>query len=383
MKKTPSSVTARAILSTLLVILAAGLSVLAITGTSLSLHGKTTANSASRNITPDGPTTNLSNGITFEHANLTDPFRLVGEPDIYIDHAGGVYVSGPWGTPTQTSWFWKSDDNGTNWHTIILPQKSNIQNGGGDTDLTIANNNDVFASDLQSTACLSEFRSFDAGKTFLTGEGCFPGDDRQWLGVYDPNSSATGRRVYLCANNQTVVTVVFGCYVLVSTDNGVTYQPADPVNNPSGAVDVNNGSTCIGRPAVDPANGELFAPTGSGVFKSSDGSATWNLVGFSGAPGGVGNFSPIQIDTAGNLWQAWTGGGRTLLTYSTNRGATWHSPIQVSTGPSSPIGSNPSLRQVIFPWLTVGDPGRVAIVFYGTTMNDREILGDTDRALHR
>ena len=315
----------------------------------------------------DSPTTNFSNGITFEHANLTDPFRLVGEPDIYIDHAGGIYVSGPWGTPTQTSWFWKSDDKGTNWHTIILPQKSNTQNGGGDTDLTIANNNDVFASDLQSTACLSEFRSFDAGKTFLTGEGCFPGDDRQWLGVYDPNGSATGRRVYLCANNQTVVTVVFGCYVLVSTDNGVTYQPADPVNNPSGAVDINNGATCIGRPAVDPTNGELFAPTASGVFKSTDGSVTWNLVGFSGAPGGVGNFSPIQIDTAGNLWQAWTSSGRTLLTYSTNRGASWHSPIQVSTGPGSPIGTSPGLRQTIFPWLTVGDPGRVAIIFYGTT----------------
>src|SRR2546430_15946143 len=134
-----------------------------------------------------GPTTNLSNGITFEHANLVDPERLVGEPDIYFDHAGGIYVSGPWGTPTQTSWFWKSDDNGINWHTIgVVPQKSNGQNGGGDTDFAIANNNDVWATDLQSTACMSQFRSTDAGKTFLTGEGCFPLDDRQWLGVYDP-----------------------------------------------------------------------------------------------------------------------------------------------------------------------------------------------------
>ena len=41
-------------------------------------------------------------------------------------HVGGIYTSGPWGTPTQTSWFWKSDDNGINWHTIgIVPQKSN------------------------------------------------------------------------------------------------------------------------------------------------------------------------------------------------------------------------------------------------------------------
>lgn len=370
MKKSPSSKAARAFLSTLFFIFGVGLIVLAVNFNPLGLLGKTSTRQAMINegIAPAGPTTNLSNGITFEHANLVDPFRLVGEPDIYFDHAGGIYVSGPWGTPTQTSWFWKSDDNGTNWHTIILPQKSNTQNGGGDTDITIANNNDVFASDLQSTACFSQFRSFDAGKTFLTGEGCFPGDDRQWLGVFDPTSSATNRRIYLFANNTTIVTAVFGCYALVSTDNGVTFQPADPVNNPPGQIDTNNAANCIGRPAVDPSNGDLFAPTlGGGVFKSTDGSASWNLVGFSGAPGGVGNFSPIQIDSAGNLWQAWVSGGRTLLTYSTNRGATWHSPIQVSTGPGSPIGSSPSLRQVIFPWLSVGDPGRVAIVFYGTT----------------
>ena len=122
---------------------------------------------------PLAPTTNFSNGITFEHANLTDPERLVGEPDIAIDHLGGIYVSGPWGTPTQTSWFWKSDDMGINWHTIgIVPQKSNGQNGGGDTEITIAKNNDVFASDAQTLQCNSTFRSFDLGKTFLTGETC-------------------------------------------------------------------------------------------------------------------------------------------------------------------------------------------------------------------
>src|ERR1043166_2223956 len=321
---------------------------------------------------PQAPSTNLSNGITFEHANLTDPERLVGEPDIYIDHAGGIYVSGPWGTPTQTSWFWKSDDKGTNWHTIgVVPQKSNGQNGGGDTDLAIANNNDVWATDLQSTACMSQFRSTDAGKTFLTGEGCFPLDDRQWLGVYDPNSSATGRRVYLFANNQTLVGVngapaPVGCYALVSTDNGVTYQAPNPVGNPSGGIAASH-PTCIGRPAVDPANGDLFAPTTAGVFRSTDGATTWNFVGPSGAPGGVGNFASIEIDTAGNLYQAWQVGSKTLFSYSTNRGVTWHAPIQVSTGPGSPIGTSPGLRQTTFPWMTVGDPGRVAIIFYGTT----------------
>ena len=52
--------------------------------------------------------------ITFDHATLNDAVRMVGEPDIF-DHAGGAYVSGPGGSTTQASWFWKSDDGGVQW----------------------------------------------------------------------------------------------------------------------------------------------------------------------------------------------------------------------------------------------------------------------------
>jgi uncharacterized repeat protein (TIGR01451 family) len=304
---------------------------------------------------PPGP----ARGITFDHANLNDPIRMVGEPDIVIDNHGGNYVSGPGGSTTQASWFWKSEDDGVQWHLVGCPAKSNCQNGGGDTEITIAKNRDVFASDLQTLQCNSTFRSYDEGKTFIPGEGCFPETDRQWMGIYDPNSGATGRRIYLGANH---VAGFEGCYILVSTDNGVTYLPPDPVNNPSGDI----GGSCIGRFAVDPRNGNIFVPTDGGTTRvSTDGGVTWRARGSSGAEGHF--FAPIQIDTAGDLWQAWTEGSKTYLSYSKNGASTWHSKIQVSTGPSSPLGGGPDLRQVLFPWLAVGDPGRVAVVFYGTT----------------
>src|SRR5437763_2909892 len=109
----------------------------------------------------------LSNGITFDHATYNDAVRMVGEPDVSIDHAGGTYVSGPGGSTTQASWLWKSDDHGVQWHLVGCPAKSNCQNGGGDTEIAIANNDDVFASDLQTLSCNSTFRSFDRGHTFL------------------------------------------------------------------------------------------------------------------------------------------------------------------------------------------------------------------------
>jgi uncharacterized repeat protein (TIGR01451 family) len=310
---------------------------------------------------PPPPPSGPSRGITFEHANWNDPIRMVGEPDIVIDNHGGIYVSGPGGSTTQASWFWKSEDKGIQWHLIGCPAKSNCQNGGGDTEITIANNRDVFASDLQTLQCNSTFRSYDEGKTFLPGQGCFPETDRQWMATYDPNSSATGRRIYLGANH---VAGPEGCYILVSTDNGVTYLPPDPVNNPSADI----GPGCIGRFAVDPTDGAIYVPAEGGTtVVSTDGGVSWHARGSNGAQGNF--FAPIQIDTAGNLWQAWTEGSKTFLSYSTDHAATWHAKMQVSTGPGSPLGGGPGLRQVLFPWLTVGDPGRVAVVFYGTTDN--------------
>jgi hypothetical protein len=308
-----------------------------------------------------GPTTNLSNGITFEHATWNDPIRMVGEPDIVIDSNGGIYVSGPGGSTTQASWFWKSTDKGLQWHLIGCPLKSNCQNGGGDTEITIARNNDVFASDLQTLTCNSALRSYDQGATWLTSEGCFPGTDRQWMGVYDPNANATGRRVYLSANGQAQ-----GCYFLVSTDNGVTYAGTDLVNNPTAVVDPTNGESCIGRFAVNPANGHIYVPGDGHTWVSKDGGVTF--VGRNRPAGVQGNFfANIAIDTAGNLWQGWTAGSGAFISYSTNEGASWSTPVQLSTGPASPVGTSPDLRQMLFPWTVAGDPGRVAMVYYATT----------------
>jgi hypothetical protein len=318
----------------------------------------------------NGPSTNLSRGITFDHATWNDPIRMVGEPDIVIAPNDGIYVSGPGGSTTQASWFWKSTDKGLQWHLIGCPLKSNCQNGGGDTEIAIARNNDVFASDLQTLTCNSALRSYDDGATWLTSEGCFPGTDRQWMAVYDPNSSATGRRIYLSANGQTQ-----GCYFLVSTDNGLTYLPPDPLNNPDGAI----GGSCIGRYAVNPANGHIYVPGSSNTKVSLDGGVTFlNRP----RPTGVADnlFATIVVDTAGNLWQAWINNANTkaFVSYSTDEGQTWSTPIQVSTGAGSPAGTTPDLHSVIMPWIVVGDPGRVAVVYYGTTNTGTTEVGPGD-----
>ncbi|MHB2023713.1 MAG: hypothetical protein ACYCO3_10335 [Mycobacteriales bacterium] len=83
------------------------------------------------------------------------------------------------------------------------------------------------------------------------------------------------------------------------------------------------------------------------------------------------DFSPIAIDSAGGLYVVWsqaptdpatgliTGPSTIYLAYSTDKGATWSAPIDVSA-------SVPGLQTNVFPWVAAGAPGKVDVVWYGT-----------------
>ncbi|MHB8295633.1 MAG: sialidase family protein [Acidimicrobiales bacterium] len=83
------------------------------------------------------------------------------------------------------------------------------------------------------------------------------------------------------------------------------------------------------------------------------------------------DFTPIAIDRSGNLYVVWAqaptnpatgqvdGPSTIYMATSTDHGATWSPPIDVSA-------SVPGLRTNVFPWLAAGAAGRVDIVWYGT-----------------
>jgi hypothetical protein len=83
------------------------------------------------------------------------------------------------------------------------------------------------------------------------------------------------------------------------------------------------------------------------------------------------DFAPIAIDTSGNLYVVWAqspvdssgniNGATTIyLATSTDGGATWSQPINVSSKVSG-------LQTNVMPWVAAGTAGRVDIVWYGTT----------------
>lgn len=79
----------------------------------------------------------------------------------------------------------------------------------------------------------------------------------------------------------------------------------------------------------------------------------------------------FDLDSDGNLYVVWdeTGEGASrrasgvYYAYSTDRGRTWSKPVRVDAGPATDI----------WPWLAVGDPGRVAIAWFQA---DKQLPGD-------
>jgi hypothetical protein len=82
------------------------------------------------------------------------------------------------------------------------------------------------------------------------------------------------------------------------------------------------------------------------------------------------DFSPMAIDKAGNLYVTWAqapvnssgvidGPSTIYMAVSTDKGATWGPPVDVS-------GQVSGLRTNVFPWLAAGNDGAVDLVWYGT-----------------
>lgn len=310
---------------------------------------------------PAGASTHtvVDHALTFDHANIVDPFRLISEPNLAIDSTGAVYTSGPGGSASQQSSFWKSDDNGIQYHPVGIAGdlKQNSVLGGGDTEYALASDDTLYAADQEFLLCNATFRSDDRAKTFTTGETCLPGTDRPWMAVYDPTGTPQGRRVYFAANQGALVAGV-GCYLNVSTDDGRTYLPA---NGGTGVFGSNE--HCVGHMAIDQTNGTLYIPTSRGVWKSTDGGKTFTNLGNPPGPIATTLFANLATDSAGNLYFFYTrtrsgSDGPVMLAMIPKGSTTWSTPVQVNT---------PDLKANVFPWIVAGDTGRIAMMYVSTT----------------
>ncbi|HEX4655071.1 MAG TPA: sialidase family protein [Mycobacteriales bacterium] len=275
----------------------------------------------------------------------------------------------------------KSTDGGRTWH-VTQPSIAGQNSMVVSTDPYIyvdphvtQRDSRVFDIDLQGVNGAHLAFSDDGGKTWtqslLSSAGA---NDHQTLvtgvepkGVSIPLTDSSFKRVvYYCVNQ-----VADGSCVR-SFDGGRTFIQG----NQTGYMAVNpqylstfdeqhNEGVCgsLHGHAVTDNAGRLFIPRGycdiPMIAISDDAATTFHTVRVSKVSM-YGEQASVATDRNGTLYYVWQGGGFNLpyLSISRDHGEHWSTPLMIAP---------PGVHEVDFPSIDVGDPGRVAITFPGTT----------------
>lgn len=282
-----------------------------------------------------------------------DRLRSGGEPVIVALSDGSLVVAGhPGSTLAEAepngiagaaslqNHVWRSSDGANTWQYVAgaagNPLVRQQAVGPSDPDLAYAGGSRLYLTDL-TLAGISVSRSDDGGVTW-TGGSPLAGiiGDRPWL-------AAWGDSVWMSASRT----------VWHSSDAGETWAQVG-ASNAAGDIRADR-------------RGILFAGAGPGVDVSRDGGRTWSSTRIPNHTADAFSppFTEPAIDLAGNLFIAWMEGGGIWFAASTDEGRTWLAPIRLDE-------YFEELREGVnlWPWVSAGSEGRVAITWYGAADAD-------------
>lgn len=268
----------------------------------------------------------------------------------------------------------RSRDGGNTWEKTSpkLPTGDNTHLVSADPYIYVDDQTDrVFTIDLTLACSMLSF-SDDGGDSWTTNPiACGqPINDHQTL-FSGPAATSTTQGyagvVYYCFNHL----VLLSSFCSKSLDGGLTFAPTgtqahgrvDPSSGDSGVPFVCGGTT--GHGAVGP-DGTVYLPRVDcgqpWIAISHDEGTTWQRIQIADN-GGQGHEAGVAVDVEGNVYMIWTSNRDTLpyLSVSRDRGQTWSEPSRVAP---------PGVVQGVLPGITVGDPGKIALVYMGTDSAD-------------
>jgi uncharacterized repeat protein (TIGR01451 family) len=303
-------------------------------------------------------------GETFSTpANISNNAGSSGEPSITTDGTN-LYVT--WGDSSPGNFeilFSKSTDGGTTWSTANI---SNNAGSSGEPSITTDGTN-LYVTWQDNTFGNVEIlfsKSTDGGTTWsspanISNNGGFS---------FEPSITADGTNLYVTwyddssGNSE----ILFS----KSTDGGTTWS--SPVN-------ISNNARFSERPSITADGTNLYVTWHDGSFgfpeilfsKSTDGGATWSSPVNISNNGGFSEFP--SITTVGtNLYVTWGdssfGNVEILFSKSTDGGTTWSSPVNISN--NGGFSNAPSITTVgTNLYVTWHDfiPGNTEILFSKST----------------
>ncbi|MGH2955955.1 MAG: sialidase family protein [Solirubrobacterales bacterium] len=316
--------------------------------------------------------------MTFAPQTYVDTERAGGEPTVemhpdgtllYGSHAGTTHFFAPAAADedtaafaqhyrNQTYLYW-SDDAGATWNYVDrLPPDNAPGSGFSDPDWAIDAAGNVYESEI-NLVNVAMSKSTDSGRSY-TLQNFFAQTitDRQW------SEADLEDHVYLVGNAFAGGTFPtdpvghVGHTLYKSVDGGQTFSAGEP--DPGGLGDLQ----------VDKSTGTLYEANLSGgtlamaAFRSardgnfSEADRELNTIATGVDMEITSHWPSLDVDPSGNVYITWSedgGGDREAGVYyssSTDEGRTWAEPTLVDPGSD---GTD------IWPWLAVGDDGRVAV----------------------
>ncbi len=343
--------------------------------------------------------------VTFGVPRVVDPIHVYGEPNMIVNPNGTVHASGPQGTGVQRSIWNISVDGGDSYRlaqatqcpdvcpytpaydtTALVPSKSDLGPGGGDTELAADHAGRVYYNDLYALTCFSASYTADDGKTIESSPaGCsHPGGDREWMALYDPLPSDhsvspyTGKTplLYMSYADQAM-----GDRVDYTTD-GTNYNVGDAAGE---YCDDGKHQPNHTVPVVDQRTGDYLAMCSDDAEDALPvvGGTSVGLALAIGVPDAKGHlkfhyhtavpkeatadpetlFPILTQDTARNLYAVWIDHKDYRVHYAwaapgkNNEWSKWSKVMTIDRPPS---------RVGLMPWAKAGGPGILDVAWYGT-----------------
>ena len=230
----------------------------------------------------------------------------------------------------------------------------------------------IWANDIEaSVTCPPVSWSDDDGETWTTLTACGQFDHQTLFGGPPATSTTSGypHVVYFCAITGGALagsSTMTGCSR--SRDGGTTFLPTDapafPVREAPEGYDANPWCDGAAGHGVVDAKGTVYLARGwcaePYLAVSRDEGDTWERIALPGETlDPNAHEANVAVDAEGTVFVTWvTRSGRVLVTYSRDGAKTFRAPIDVTP---------PAVTTASLPHIAVGDPGRVAVTFAGST----------------
>jgi len=335
----------------------------------------------------------FTDAVQFTPATVVDPVLFGGEPGLHFDptvaSGDNSFVDWPVSSRQNIGVLFKSTDGATTYSKRYADYGDLAEagpaclgrqvpfcgsGGGGDTAVEINSGNGIlYMSSQEALANEAVGTSFDHGTTFPAGNvdpvaAQSAGDvDRQWLASWKNTST-----VFLAYHSPVV-----GEFVMRSDEAGKTgsWHNAGTPGVPQ-ITGVTQSGALVADNTGGPNNRTLYLAylpflVGSGftVGVSNDGGKTFVTHPVPGG-GNARNFTKIFLDNAGNLYATWVDSGTQKTYLSTSLASDLANVGHPATKWSAPVVvSHASQHVTIFPDGVAGSPGRIGVVYYGTTAN--------------